>query len=469
MSSRYLKINFMKFIKSKNANINYLAKIVELKSFHNHPNPEVTRLKCAVVDGYNIIVGIDYQPGKFVYFPSGCTINPQFLSWANLYKHTDKNIDSEKSGMFEDNGRVKSIKLKGTVSEGFLLPLNTMLDWINSEVLISVPEDEVEVNTEFDTFEHNGKSFWINKKFIVANKQKGYSDAPVRKGKRLSKVIEKFFPEHYETLIIKKCPEIINPDDLLQISSKIHGTSLRSGYVLVKKQLTFKDKLCNLLEGKSWNEDRLVYDYLYGSRRVVKNQYYNETVTGGYYGVDLYKDAHEIIKPCLQKGMMIFSEIVGFKPDGGFIQGPWDYGCVPPKAGEPYTHEKHFKVRVYRITMTNPDGYVHEFSAREVQQYCAKYGLIPVTEYYYGYAKDLYPEIIPNDEYGKKFIERLADDKNFYMEMNSPDCIYPVPHEGIVIKNENGCAFAAKLKCFNFLNKEMKQLDDGESNIEDEN
>ena len=80
MSSRYLKINFMKFIKSKNANINYLAKIVELKSFHNHPNPEVTRLKCAVVDGYNIIVGIDYQPGKFVYFPSGCTINPQFLS-----------------------------------------------------------------------------------------------------------------------------------------------------------------------------------------------------------------------------------------------------------------------------------------------------------------------------------------------------------------------------------------------------
>ena len=55
------------------------------------------------------------------------------------------------------------------------------------------------------------------------------------------------------------------------------------------------------------------------------------------------------------------------------------------------------------------------------------------------------------------------------MEMNSPDCINPVPHEGIVIKNENGCAFAAKLKCFNFLYKEMKQLDVGESNIEDLN
>ena len=127
MSSRYLKINFMKFIKSKNANINYLAKIVELNNFHNHPNPEVTRLKCAVVDGYNIIVGIDYQPGKYVYFPSGCTINPQFLSYANLYKHSDKNLNPEKSGMFEDNGRVKSIRLKGTLSEGFLMPLNPLV------------------------------------------------------------------------------------------------------------------------------------------------------------------------------------------------------------------------------------------------------------------------------------------------------------------------------------------------------
>ena len=459
----------MKFIKSKNANINYLAKIVELNTFHDHPNPEVTRLKCAVVDGYNIIVGIDYNPGKFVYFPSGCTINPQFLSWANLYRHTEKNANSEKSGMFEDNGRVKSIRLKGTISEGFLLPLETLLLWISSETLLDINMDDFEVNTEFDTFEHNGKSFWINKKFVIASRNGSSKDSPVRKGKKLSRVIEKYFPEHYETVIIRKCPDVITPNSLIQLTSKWHGTSLRSGYVLVKKELSFFDKLCNLLEGKSWNEDRLVYDYLYGSRRVVKNQYYNETVTGGYYGVDLYKDANEIIKPCLQKGMMIFSEIVGFKPDGGFIQGPWDYGCVPPKSGETYTHGIHFKVVVYRITLTNIDGYVHEFSAREVQQYCEKFGLTPVTELYYGYAKDLYPDLEHNDEWNKNFIERLADDKNFYMEMNSPDCNNPVPHEGVVIKTENSHSFAAKLKCFNFLNKEGKMLDAGESNMEDEN
>ena len=68
------------------------------------------------------------------------------------------------------------------------------------------------------------------------------------------------------------------------------------------------------------------------------------------------------------------------------------------KAGEEYTHEKHFKVRVYRITMTNVDGFVHEFSAREVQQYCLSRGLVPVEEFYYGYARDLYDNEIIEDE-----------------------------------------------------------------------
>ena len=459
----------MKFIKSKTANINYLAKIVEIKSFHNHPNPEVTRLKCAFVDGYNIIVGIDYQPGKFVYFPSGCTINPQFLSWANLYRHTDKNADSEKSGMFEDNGRVKSIRLKGTVSEGFLLPLNVMLNWIDSEVLVSIPEDDVEINTEFDTFEHNGKSFWINKKFVVENKHKIYGDSPIRKGKKFNRVIEEHFPRHYDTQLIRRCPEVITPDSLLSITSKWHGTSSRNGYVLVKKELTLLDKIKNLLSGKSWNEDVLVYDYLYASRSVVKNQHYNKSNNSGYYGCDPWVEADKIIRPYLQKGMIVFSEIVGFAPDGGWIQKKYDYGCVPPNQGETYTYDKHFKIRVYRITITNVDGVVHEFSAREVQQWCKARGLVPVEEFYYGYAKDLYPDITQDDNWNREFIEHLANDKRFYMEKNSPDCNNPVPHEGIVIKKEDMHSAAFKLKTFSFLSGEMKLMDAGESNMEDDN
>ena len=45
------------------------------------------------------------------------------------------------------------------------------------------------------------------------------------------------------------------------------------------------------------------YDYLWSSRSVVKNPYYNATVNGGFYGVDVWKYADDIVRPHLQKGM----------------------------------------------------------------------------------------------------------------------------------------------------------------------
>ena len=164
--------------------------------------------------------------------------------------------------------------------------------------------------------------------------------------------------------------------------------------------------------------------------------------------------------------MTIYYEIVGFLPTGKYIQKNYDYGCVPPEKDEPFTHEKHFKVRVYRITMTNVDGYVHEFSAKEVQEWCKVNDLIPVTEYYYGYAKDLY-NIPVDDNWTDAFWDTMANDKNFYMEYNSPSCINKVPHEGLVIKKEDMRSRAWKLKCFAFLNGEQKELDAGIENIED--
>ena len=38
------------------------------------------------------------------------------------------------------------------------------------------------------------------------------------------------------------------------------------------------------------------YDYLYSSRTVIKNQYYNKRVSNGFYGVDVWKYADEIVK-----------------------------------------------------------------------------------------------------------------------------------------------------------------------------
>ena len=93
----------MKLQISKTANINYLSKIVRINEFTLHPNPEVTKMKVAHVEGYSICVGINEQPGLYVYFPTLSQLNPQLLEYLNLYsdKELNKNPE-EKPGFFGD-------------------------------------------------------------------------------------------------------------------------------------------------------------------------------------------------------------------------------------------------------------------------------------------------------------------------------------------------------------------------------
>lgn len=92
----------MKLTISKNANINYLARIVQVDTFHPHPNAD--KLKLCTVEGYIISTGIDSVE---------CVINPKFLKYHNLYRKKELNQNPEQSGFFEESGRVKCIKLGG--------------------------------------------------------------------------------------------------------------------------------------------------------------------------------------------------------------------------------------------------------------------------------------------------------------------------------------------------------------------
>lgn len=456
----------MKLIQSKNANVNYLAKIVKIDNFHKHSDPEVTKLKCCCIDGFNIITGIDSEPGLYVYFPTACCINPKFLSYANLYRHGELNIDQTKTGMFEDNGRVKAIRLRGELSEGFIIPIVVLENWVMSTVNVEL---KVEEGTEFDSIEHDGKTFWVNKKYIPKNTRTSGAPGSGNSGKGkqpkgLDKIIENQFRFHYDTVLIKKCPHVLHPNDLISITSKVHGTSGISAYVLCKQELNWKQKIARWLTGEEFDK----YDYLYSSRSIIKNQYYNRNVQSGFYGVDVWRYADDVVRPCLSKGMTAYYEIIGFLPNGGYIQKNYDYGCLPPVGDEAYTYGKHFKVQIYRVTITDVSGKVHEFSAREVQLWAQMVGLVPVEQYYYGYAKDLYPDLDPSEHWNENFLSKLANDKNFYMECNSPTCDNKVPHEGIVIKIENMKSEAFKLKCFKFLDGEGKALDKGEVDIESE-
>lgn len=461
----------MKLTQSKEINLNYAAKIVDIQLFSPHPNPKVERLKCCVVDGYNITVSKDTQPGLYIYFPVECCLNPKFLSANNLYRDNTKNQCPDVAGFFEESGRVKMIRLQQHPSEGLIMPVASLYHWLALENVNPPYNMPIEAGTIFDGVDNLILCKKYVPKYVRTPGQPGSRQRDKRAVKATDRLIDKQFRFHYDTIKLKNCPDVIQPGDVISITAKVHGTSGISAYVRCKEEKTRMQRLLNKVG--TWlglRVDDTKYDYLYASRKVIKSLEYNPGATAGYYGPDdiVRKCADNLIKPTLTKGLTVYYEIIGFLPSGAAIQSlggkPYDYGCVPPTEGS-YVYGTNYKVQIYRVTYTNPDGVVYEFSAKQVQQWAKSNGLEPVEEYYYGYAGDLYPDIT-NSGWNAKFIERLSNDKEFNMEKMSPTCISKVPHEGIVIRIENSQSMAYKLKCVKFLEQETADLDKGVIDIE---
>lgn len=453
----------MNISRSKNFNVNYAAKIVNIQEFHSHSNPEVTKLKCCKVDGFNVITGIDSKPGLYIYFPVECCIDKEFLSRNNLFRDASMNVDHSETGMFEDKGRVKAIKLKGEISEGFVIPIMSLNYFIDDHPIVV---DDSEVGVDFDT---------IDEKLLCKKYVPKYQRTPVtsrsKQGKQPKKkadaeCLEGQFHYHVDTTLLKKCPYVIKPDSLISITAKVHGTSGISANVMIKKQLpkSFFDKI---MRRQKYIEE---YHSFCSSRKVIQDPILNEGISGYYGGSDVAgrNEIHNLLFGNLPKGMSVYYEILGYWPNGAPIQGKWDYGFEKPESPSKWKYGKNYGVEVYRITYTNLDGVVYEFSARQVQQFCEKMGWTPVEQYYYGYAKNLYPDLDVTNHWNDNFVECLSKDKRFNMEMYSPRCINKVPHEGIVIRNETLNIDVYKLKCFAFLEKERAALDKGEFDIEAE-
>ena len=473
-------IKQMKINKSKNEN--YSAIVVEIKTL-------ITLEKCdnvqgAIIMGNQVIVSKDVKIGDTgLYFPLECALSKEYLSNNNLYNKSELNADNTKKGYFDENGRVRCQRFRGHKSEGLFMPLESLQCF---GVL------ELEINTCFD--EING--FPICSKYIVKqNRTPGQpgSRKSKTKIKYESKLIENQFRFHDDTAMLYRNLHRITPESLIHISYKMHGTSGISSYILCKKKLNWIEKLLSKLNVNIKTE---IYDYIYSSRKVIKNEELNPNAQH-YYSEDIWSIAHKELEPFLQKGMTFYYEIVGYLPNGGAIQKDYDYGCVNPlelwerdfiiknEGEKEYLNyylkgrddKKSVAIYIYRITSTNVDGKVIEFSAKQVQDFCKKNGLNAVSELYYGYAK-YFTGIMPIKQEGNNiYLEDLESWRNHFLfaiktNYNEKDCFMcknQVPEEGCVIRID-GLEFEAyKQKSERFYARETVLLDKGESNIEDEN
>ena len=465
---------------SKEANPNYLCKIVQLKGLEKHSNAD--RLQVVSIDFQQVITGLDAKDEDvYVYFPVESKINPDFLRDTNSYRKASMNIDNDpqKTGFFEEKGRVKAVKLRGEKSMGYIVPIQIIYKWAGVNILDSggVFIDIDDVGKEFDTI--NGIK--IVEKYKIEKKSQNGKEG---KKPKLSRLVEGQVHLHTNTENLRRNSHKINPDDMISITYKTHGTSWWVANVLTKRKLSLLERVSKFL---GVNVQDKVYDLVYGSRRVVKNADLEDPkAKDHYYGYDLWEEIKNEIGSKIPKGYTVYGEMLGYGKNGEEIQKGYDYGCAPfPTVGNVPTH----KLEVYRITRTNPDGLVTEMTHPEIIEFCKGTGLEASHMFYYGKAKDwrktrnpyIYDEIghwksvsepiiyhhTENEAWREQFVKDLESE---YNEKDCFMCNKKVPEEGIVVRKDSVFYFEAyKLKSFRFLEKESKQLDTGEVDVESDN
>jgi hypothetical protein len=454
-------------------NVNYAATVVTLDQFRTIENSD--NLKHAIVLGSSVIVSKDTKAGtRGLFFPVECQIATEFIMKNNLFRKKEMNLDNTKTGFFDENGRVRCIKLRGAASEGFFIPLHSL------KYIMENPE-ELKDNTTFDKL--NG--YDICNKYVVYRKTQGAANTTKKNGKKVkkqSRLVDGQFRFHNDTSHLARNIFMVHPNTPLNITNKIHGSSFIVSNLLCKKKI---NPILRVLRTIGVPINDTEYGMIYSSRNVIKNEYITDGDSSdkGFYKEDIWKCVSDAIKPYVTPGMTVYGEVAGYLPTtGGAIQKNYDYGCNLTDTNHKY------RIYVYRITMTDMVGNVHEFHPDMIKMWrnniikldnSLEWQVNVVPEEFVGIANDIYPmEIIDvmntNDEQEKLSLWRsaLLDEirARFNIEKDCDICINKVPKEGVVVRLMDRDSFPAlKFKGFRFLEKETKSLDNGEVDIEEEN
>lgn len=249
---------------SEDSNANYTAQIVCLNALEKHPNAD--KLQLANISGQKVITSLDAKLGQYyIYFPVESQISEKFLSFANLFEDKEKNSDKTKRGYVHKSGRVRMIKLREIFSEGIILPISILEDYVKQIF-----------KKDINCVEYEGLCFddvcgeeFVRKyvlKIPETNEGKVKSKGNVKK--YASKLVPGQFAFHPDTINFKKNIEGVNPDDYISITNKIHGANFLVANVLVKRKLNLRDKIAKFFGVRVKDSE---YGNLYASRTCIRN------------------------------------------------------------------------------------------------------------------------------------------------------------------------------------------------------
>ena len=433
--------------------MSYTGFVCQIKNLRNHPNGD--NLYLGECFGNTVAVSRNgYTPGMTgVYFPTDGQLSTEFCQNNNLLRLRDENGHSIPGGgyMDPDKRNVTAIKLRGEKSDGLFLPL-TCLDYCFEDGAAA----HLKIGDTIDVV--NGHD--ICTKYIPRGSKRVGRPTDGNRTRKKRVPIAPLFVEHADTEQLAYNLGAFRSGDDVEITLKMHGTSQRTGFLPVFSgyRRTIWDKLFRRDGEPIYN-----YDLVTGTRRTVING-----EDGGFYGSNAFRMPHaELFRGKLWKGETVYYEVVGFTDAGvpimaecgnkklndkEFVKqyGPtttFSYGCArKPIAGlaDPNDPNTAFvtpqsDIYVYRMTMTNEDGNIVEYTPDFIRYRCEQMGVKTVPVFWKGTipenpasADD--PTIEPG-EWIKNVAERFYD---------GPDPVGKTHiREGVVVRITNKPKFCA--------------------------
>lgn len=388
----------------------YKAYITTLKNVRKHPNAD--KLLLADCFGNTVCVSLDYTEGMVgVYFPTDGKLSEEFCAQHNLVRKKDENGVNIGGYLDPEKRNITAIKLRGEKSDGLFMPISC-LDYCFDK---GTAAENLAVGDTIDVV--NGHL--ICEKYIPkkANRTSA-GGAGTRAHRRAKRSIAPTFFEHADTEQLAYNLAAFKPGDLVEITLKMHGTSQRTGYLKVFKGMkrTFWDKIFR-------REGTEIYDwgYVSGTRRTVLDDF-----EGGFYGSNAFREIHaKQFEGKLRKGETVYYEVVGFTDTGAGIMGAgnneklgkdfvkqygketiFSYGCYPTgckevetgsstvMAGDKMVEKTTYyeiveapqsDMYVYRMTSTNEDGEVVEYTPDFMRYRCEQMGVKCVPVFWIGF------------------------------------------------------------------------------------
>jgi len=251
-----------------------IVEVCEIKNVFHHPNAD--RLDIAEVKGWHCIVGRNqYVVGDWVVFFPPDSVLPEYL------------VEKYDLEFLKKGGRVGTLKLRGYISQGLVLPVDCVGIKYNGYFTLGDDVKNVLGVTKYEVPERHVQT----------------------QGKSTSRKVQNpYFTKYTDIENIQNFDTVFQDGDMVVITEKIHGSNIRFGWLPI--EINFKNGDWLGIIRSLWKKYVLgqTHEFVYGSHNV-QLQWDNQDT---FYGKNIYaKVIQDYDVACLPLDVIFDGEVYG--------------------------------------------------------------------------------------------------------------------------------------------------------------